>query len=323
MDTLFISAGFFGYYKEIISKLESQGRSVLWFEDRPATDGLTKAALRVAPSLLRNRCCAYFDAIIQQARQHDIRDVLVIKGEGLLPETIAKMRRALPKARFTLYYWDSYRNMPAESPQKVDFFDRVFSFDPDDVVSDRRLTYRPLFYVDGFAKIAKPEPDIDVLFIGTVHSDRYAVIRRIEAALPPELSFKSLLYMRTRQLYWVSRVVKPSYWRAREAEFIFDPISRGEVMSLISRARMVIDVERAIQTGFTMRTIEMLGASKKLITTNRKIETADFYLPSNQLYVDRYKVSIPDAFLTSEWQACDPQLLGRYSLDGWMKEVLG
>jgi hypothetical protein len=323
MDFLFIAASFFGYSQEIKATLEARGRSVLWFEDRPDTSTTTKALLRLAPSFIKRKTDEYFERVIAQAREHDIRDVLVIKGEALSPERIHKMRQALPRARFTLYFWDGYRNMPADSPKKVSLFDRAFSFDPIDVKQDSRLAYRPLFYLNEYAQLPTTTHDIDVLFIGTSHSDRYAVLSRLARVLPPELRFECVLFLASTKLYYARKFADPSYWRARQDEFVFTPLRKAEVMSLISRARVVVDVERPVQTGYTMRTIEMLGSSRKLITTNPHITDADFYHPDNQIFINRDDPVVPEHFFQTSWQAQEPALLARYSLKGWLDEVLG
>jgi len=323
MDILFISASFFGYAHEITKRLESNGRSVLWFEDRPSIDAKTKALLRLAPSLIRNKCDSYFNNIISEARQFDIRDVLVIKGEALNPEMIRKMRQALPHARFILYFWDSYRNMPADTHQKVSLFDKTLSFDPVDVIKDYRLAYRPLFYLNEYEKLPDVNLDIDVLFIGTSHTDRYAVLSKLAKRLPQHLRFEKILYMPSAKIYHARKFVSPSYWHARREEFVFSPLTKLEVMSLIARARVVIDIERPVQFGFTMRTIEMLGASRKLLTTNPRIVEADFYNPINQAFIDRNNPEVSTAFFSKPWEAMSSSILRKYSLDGWLDDVLG
>lgn len=323
MDFLLISASFFGYSKAIKTMLESRGRVVLWYEDRPSLDTKTKALLRVAPSLIRAKCDEYFEKIIEEAKKHSIRDVLVIKGEALSPKMIRKMREALPSARFIIYFWDSYKNMPKDSPQKVDLFDRAYSFDPVDVKRDNRLKLRPLFYLDEYARLREhQEQDIDVLFIGTAHSDRYAVIKKIKMALPDDLNFERFLFMRSYFLYCLYRFFKLDYWFAKRTEFIFKPLAQNEVMALIARAKVVVDIERTIQTGYTMRTLEMLGASRKLITTNSKVKEADFYSENNHLVIDRENPKIPEDFMRKNWVPVDRDILNKYSLSGWLDEIM-
>jgi hypothetical protein len=323
IDTLLISTNFFGYPQEIVKALAERGRSAIWHDDRPATDTLTKALIRLSPTLIQQKSDEYFSRIFADAAHHDIRDILVIKGEALSVKMICKMRETFPKARLTLYFWDSYRNMPKRSYHKVDLFDRTFSFDLDDASTDTRLTYRPLFYIEKYADLGAVEQDIDILFLGTAHSDRIAVLDRIAAAVPVGYNFCKILYARSRLLHKIQKVTSASYRRTDESDFIFTPIPKTDVQRLIGRAKIVLDIERQVQTGFTMRTIEMLGASRKLITTNPSILQADFYDPHNQCYIDREEPVVDPAFLDEPWRPQDPALLKRYSLSGWLDDVLG
>ena len=321
MDTLLISADFFGYPQEIVKALESRGRSVKWFSDRPANDTKTKALVRLSPKLIKRKSADYFEKIFRQAAEYDVRDVIVIKGEALSTDMIKRMRALLPKARHTLYFWDSYRNMPEGSADKVGLFDRAFSFDLNDVATDSRLTYRPLFYIEQYADVRETVQDIDLLFIGTAHSDRVKVLQRVSAAMPEGYELSKILYARSALLHRIQNLVNPSYRQTPEKDFIFKPIPKAEVQSLIGRSKVVLDIERNVQTGFTMRTIEMLGSSRKLITTNPSITKADFYHPQNQYLIDRDNPVIDPEFLQTPWHPMEQRLLDHYSLSGWISDV--
>jgi hypothetical protein len=322
-DFLLIGGGFFNYSKEIAATLERRGRRVIAFEDRPATDTTTKVLIRLAPSLVAARAEAYFDDIIRKVRGAPIRDVLVIKGESLSPAAITRLRRAFPGARFTLYFWDSYRNMPGDSSAKVALFDQAFTFDPLDAQADPRLTYRTLFFLDEYARLPPAPADVDVLFFGTVHTDRYAVLARLARVLPPGIRFERVLYVPSTAIYRARRVFDPAFWPARRAEFIFEPLAKQAIQALIARARIVVDIERAVQAGLTMRTVEMLGAGKKLITTNPMVQRADFFDPANIAVIDRERPVLPAGFLEAPYVAPPAALLERYSLSGWLREVVG
>ena len=321
-DVLLICGNFFGYPKEIVRQLEARGRKVAWFEDRPATDSLTKAAIRLAPRLVAGRADAYFRGIITQMRGQPIRDVLVIKGEALSPAAIRDMRAAFPGARFTLYFWDSYRNMPADSHVKVGLFDRALSFDPGDVQDDLRLRYRPLFFVESFARVPDLARDIDILFVGTMHGDRFKVVQRLARALPPDVRFRHLLYFPARWLFGAHTLCNPGLMGAKADAITFTPKSRAELAEMVGRSHAVLDIERPVQAGFTMRTLEVLGAGRKLITTNAEVAKADFYDPANIAVIDRKTPRLPAGFLTTPFRPVAPDILYRYSIAGWLDEIL-
>jgi hypothetical protein len=321
-DTLLLCAGFFGYAAEIKRELERRGRVVALFEDRPATDTLTKGLVRVAPSLVRRRADTYFVTIAERFKDAPIRDVVVIKGEALPPSTIIDWRQCFPQACFTLYFWDSYRNMPGDNHEKVGLFDRALTFDPNDAATDPRLIFRPLFFLPEYANLPRETERIDLLFVGTVHSDRYAVLKRIARALPPGKQLTSILYLRSRLLYRIQRIVDPSLWRPTLGSFTVTPVKKTELLALVARARIVVDIERTIQNGFTMRSVEMLGAGKKMISTNAALLNADFYHPQNIAIIDRRNPVLTTDFLDSPYRSQSPELLRRYSLSGWLDDVL-
>jgi hypothetical protein len=322
-DTLFISASFFGYAHEIGSVLKKRGRNIMWFEDRPRIDNLTKAQIRLAPRLMERRADSYFSNIAEQASKHPIRDVLVIKAEAMSIKALSLMRRSFPKARFTLYFWDSFRNMPSNSSAKVDLFDQAFSFDPIDASNDKRLAYRPLFFLDEYSNLSGLEQDTDVLFVGTLHTDRYKVLRNIERCLPKHLSFRKILYVRSRALFGLQGLANPVMWinPSKADEFVYKPLGKDEMLKLVARSRTVIDIERDVQAGYTMRTLEMLGAGKKLITTNPQVSQADFYDGQNTVVIDRKNPKINPEFFECPYRAPPAEIVRRYNIESWLDEM--
>ena len=321
-DLLLIGGGFFGYAREIVRALEGRGRCVEWHEDRPALDPYTKSAIRLAPWLVASKSDAYFAQIAAGLRGKPIADVLVIKGEALSCEAIKALRREAPQARFTLYFWDSYLNMPKGSEKKVQHFDHAFTFDPMDADRDPRLRYRPLFFLPEYANLAAVHEDIDLLFLGTAHTDRYAVLKRLAKSLDSSVRFERVLYVPSKLLFAARRAFDKDFWGAKRREFVFEPLGKTEIRALLSRTKAVVDIERSVQTGLTMRSVEMFGAGKKLITTNRKIVDADLYDPANIAVIDRSHPRISMDFLRRPYAPPKQQLLYRYSLEGWLDEVV-
>jgi len=323
-DTVIIANGFFGYAAEIAAHLEAHGRHVARFEDRPSVDTFTKTVIRINPELMAARSERFFEGIGATLAAHPIRDVLIIRAEAVSIATIRMVRKRLPKARFTLYYWDSYRNLPPTAPAKVDLVDRAFSFDLEDTSRDARLTYRPLFYLPQYRDIgdAAAQHDIDLLFVGTLHSDRSQVLRRLLSDLPAALSARLVLFVRSRLAYEVQRLASPTLRTFPRSNFIFKAIGASEVASLMQRSRVILDIERAIQTGYTIRTFEVLAAGRKLITTNARVREADFFNPGNVAVIDRHRPRVDPDFWSAPYERPRPDILERYSLAAWLDEVM-
>ncbi|KLN56431.1 hypothetical protein [Variovorax paradoxus] len=324
MSVLFISSSFFGYAKHIKNELEKKFENVFWYEDRPSTSFLGKVKTRLLPGIAEKMAFRYFKRIAEENRDKNIREVFVIKGESLSVESIKYLRKVFPDAIFRLYFWDGYKNMPSSSFAKVDHFDVALSFDPVDVKNDTRLQYRPLFFVSDYQNNKPPKTDIDLLFVGTAHTDRYRIVKRIDDSLAGSgVNFHKVLYCPSRVIYWARRIFDPSFWRVKKEDFIFKPISHQELSALVSRAKAVLDIERAVQAGFTMRTLEILGSARKLVTTNTNILDANFYDERNIRIIDRKNPSVPTEFLKSSPVTVADSIVTRYSVATWVDEIFG
>ena len=83
-----------------------------------------------------------------------------------------------------------------------------------------------------------------------------------------------------------------------------------------------MDVENAGQHGLTMRSIEMVGLQKKLITTNRDIVNYDFYHPDNILILDRENPVADRNFFEKPYKVLEEEIYRKYSLSSWLTEIL-
>lgn len=317
---LLIVASFFGYDKEIVKRLVMRGAEVVVYEDRPSTTTIGKIITRLSPRLVEKASSRYLDRIISECGQQAFDEIVVIKGEGFTPRLLQRLFDYFPHARKTFYLWDSFKNCRG-AKDKLALFDRCLSFDPIDAASTDVLSYRPLFYVPSYIDKTSTVTDIDVLFVGTVHTDRYAVLKRIRSVLPKELHCFFFLYFPTPLLFYFRRCFDPSFWRARKSEFKFKPLSHKDNSELYSRARVIVDIERSIQAGLTMRTFEAVASGKKLITTNPHVASSEFFNKNNMCIVDRKCPDIPRDFLSSDFIPLSPEVLYKYSLDGWIDDV--
>ena len=109
--------------------------------------------------------------------------------------------------------------------------------------------------------------------------------------------------------------------KSKVTDFSFIPMSRSELMDFYLRSRIQLDIQHPNQTGLTMRTIETLGAKKKLITTNHLVKEYDFYRPENILIVDRDNPIIDVEFLKSQWKEIPNDVYEKYSLRSWLNAI--
>lgn len=318
---LYIAPKFFGYEREIGDELRRRGAQVDHLLDRPFHSPLMKAITRFRRDWIIKAADRYYREQIEKlgAREYDL--IFVVNGQTLSMRTLEGWRNRFPNARFLLYMWDSFDNR-ANALDNMRFFDKCFSFDKYDSAK-HGLVFRPLFFSQGFEREYNPAPEFDISFIGTAHTDRYAVVAKLAKTLDSSVRTFWYLYLQAPWVLWVYKVLNRNFRGARKDEFQYEPLSKDRVQAIFNSSGAVLDIEHPRQTGLTMRTLETLGARKKLVTTNQRVREYDFYNPANICVIDREKPEIPNGFLAQPYQEVPPEIYQRYRLAGWMDDMLG
>lgn len=321
---LFVSAYFFGYNKAICSALESMGASVDYYDERPANTFFVKAMIRMRPELIKTYIQKYHNTIIEQTKQTKYDYIFFIKAESITPESLSKLKKLQPQAKMVLYLWDSLDNF-RNGEKKLSYFDRRLSFDRSDCLA-YDMIFRPLFYTMDYASVrqSKTVRDIDVLFIGTMHSDRYQFVERIRRMILAQggKAYYYLFFM-SKILYYKMKWSNKALKGKKMSDFKFKSITQDEILKLFDRTKSVIDIQHPKQTGLTMRTLEVLGAGRKLITTNADVVNYDFYNPNNITVVDRMDPIIPEGFMEREYTQVPEDIYDKYSIYKWLKDIFG
>ena len=320
---LFISAKFFGYEVEIKKKLESFGSEVDYYDERPKNDFLTKALIRVNRNLLAKKNSQYYNEIIEETKNRNYDYVFIIKGEVISESNLNKLKEYHPHAKFILYMWDALSYTPNSKKIKY-LFDQVLTFDLKDSLTYSDMKFRPLFYIDDYKQLAskKTMKDIDVLFVGTVHTDRFTILKKIEDQLTSSgINYYFYKYYPSKFLFYLKRIFDADLRRHGKKELQFKALRKEDVLELYSRSKVIVDIERPKQNGLTMRTIEVFGAKTKLITTNQSIEKYDLYDPKNIQIINRDNPVIDLEFLLMAYQEAQANIYRRYSIDEWLFEL--
>ena len=178
---LFFSANFFGYQFEIKNKLIELGAEVDFFDERPKNTFLYKALIRFNKRFITKIIEKYYRTIIEETKSKDYDFVFFLKAEVITPKVLRELQQTHKKAKFILYMWDSIDHFPLVR-KLFPVFDKILSFDKEDVQANSFLHFRPLFYIDTYKQLPdKPETyENDITFIGTAHFDRYPVLMKLK-----------------------------------------------------------------------------------------------------------------------------------------------
>ncbi|AIQ60524.1 hypothetical protein [Paenibacillus borealis] len=323
-NVLYIGTPFFGYYKQIIAEFEEQGCSVDYYNDRPSESALTKGLIKIKRSLMNSLIQKYFDKIMAETQNKSYDIIFIVNCKVFTPIMIRKLKDSQKDARFILYMWDSLTLYP-NSKDLIPLFDRAYSFDSDDCDNLEGLSFLPLFYGKTYENVGEEVVGkrlYDIVSVCTAHPNRYIILKELFPRLESN-GVRIFSYMFLNKLqYFYNKACLSAFKGARSSEFKFIPLSEKENIEILKKSNTVFDIQHNQQSGLTMRTIETLGAKRKLITTNTNVKKYDFYNEKNILVVEEYDLNAIETFLKHEYEPIDEQIYEKYSLHSWLETII-
>lgn len=322
---LFICSPFFGYYKHIINELKLQGYTVDYYNDRPSENSFLKGIIKIKKNIVDKIIENYFENIIIQTSKKKYDKVLIVNGKVFTYEMISRLKDTQKSARFLFYTWDSLELYPG-TEQFISLFDKSYSFDGDDCARINNLSFLPLFYTRPYEEIGRScsneEREYDIVSICTAHPNRYNIINGIFPLLKAK-GIKIFSYMFLNRLqYLYNKVFISEFKSAKMGEFKFKPLGEKENLRFIFNSNIVFDIPHNKQSGLTMRTIETLGAKRKLITTNKNIKKYDFYDENNIFVLEEDNLDGIEEFINNKYDQINEKIYVKYSLNSWLDTIL-
>lgn len=319
---LFIAPKFFGYENEIKKEMEKLGAKVDYYDERPQNNNFTKAILRLKlKKIIQEKISSHYNRIFNEVKSIKFDYILFIAPESISLEHFLSLREMQRDAKFILYMWDSIENK--NSRNLINYFDKAYTFDKNDIKKFPKMIFKPLFYIKDYSELEESKDLYDVTFIGTAHTDRYNLVKKIKKELFKLGNFKCFnhFYIQGKTFFLLRKLFDKNFRKVKMKEVSFSSLSKDKVLEIIKDSKVIIDIQHPKQVGLTMRTIEMLGARKKIITTNNNVKNYNFYNSSNILIVDRYNPRISKEFLETPYKEVDRRIYESYSLKNWILNI--
>lgn len=311
---LFICPEFYNYHTELKLAMEDAGAVVDFISEFPrgfVYRFFHKLNLRLSNWLLDK----HLQKLVNKAKTNEYDFFFVVRGGCLNQLVLKKLRILQPACKFLMYQWDSIKQN--DYLNNINFFDIVKTFDSYDA-STHELKYLPLYYGSSFANLKTDVIDIDMAFFGAYHSDRLKIIKFFHNYFKSKkLVFFSHLYITKAAL--LKRLICGEILFSDIKYFKTYKVSFNDIQMIYSRANTVLDVELSIQSGLSMRTFEVLGAKKRLVTTNVNIENEKFYRNEIILVFDRKSPVLNDNFFKSS-QVFDDDF-SDYEIGNWLARM--
>lgn len=326
---LFFAPKFFGYENLIKQEMERQGAIVHMYDERPNPTSVEKVLIRKARFLIKAKIKRYYAGINDLEKSFHPNYVLFVNSEAIDEESLDILKQTHTKACFILYMWDSTKNKRIK--QYFGKFDKLYSFDQYDC-EKYGMSFRPLFFAPIFGKksenvLLRADEDnkkykYDVSFIGTVHSDRVMIVMKLmDYCNRYNLSYYWYLYVPGKLMYFLRWCTDKAFRQIDKKYVSITPMPQEKIAEISDCTRCVLDINHPKQTGLTMRTIEMLGVCKKIITTNKEVKNYDFYVPTNQIVISRDKIDVEMESVRKKYVDIEPQIYEKYTLSGWIRDI--
>ncbi len=227
--------------------------------------------------------------------------IFIIRPDILSRKTLRFLKKRTKK--FIAYYYDSTRRFPRKVTI-ASVFDTVYSYDTLDV---EKYKYK---FLSNYIFEETQNNNYDYLFFNISTNDyRFPILEKLAGYLSAKMwSYKILVY-------------NGDDMPSRYVTVITKQKSLDEASYLLSKCKIIVEIQRTEQVGLSFRVFEALGHRKKLITTNKDIINYDFYNPQNILVIDENNIQIPEEFVTSDYVEVDEKILNKYRIENWVKPI--
>ena len=317
---LFIPLGFYDYDRKIEHEIKKNGFAVSVFNPIGKYSFFEKVINTLSKGkYLANKAYKRQEKFFSS--QPDDYDVIfVIVGRFLEPKIFSEFCFRNRSARKVLYLWDDVGRVENFDDMK-DCFDDIYSFDNKDV-EKYNFKMLPLFYTEFHVYNNEKKTHLFSL-MGLLHSERIKIFDQIvkQCNLTQENCFVYLLGAKLKDfLTWVNP--KRSAWTGKKYIHI-KGMPFEKCAEIMKESKVALDVQFGSQNGLTLRTFETLASHTKLITTNKNVMQYDFYNPNNIYIIDRDHPIVDKQFFDSEYEVVNQDIVEQYSLENWIKKMIG
>src|SRR5208337_2144535 len=104
-------------------------------------------------------------------------------------------------------------------------------------------------------------------------------------------------------------------------EISFSALDKYQIINFLQNSTAIVDIQHPDNFGLTMRSLEVLGLKRKLITTNSDVINYDFYDKNNVYVIDRKNPKIDRVFFETPYTQIPEIIYNKYSIDFWINDI--
>lgn len=322
-NILLIVPKYYEYETAICNALSKKGNKItLIYENIETVRLYYKTVQRYCPVFRDKVFFNYYHNRLKNTTQKFDR-VIVIRGGNITNQIMELIKQhCSDHCKYIMYQWDSVKNNSIILDY-IHHFHKVYTFD---ILDAKKYgwEYRPLFFINDFIK--EEEKEVDISFICALHSKRAELYNKLKQ-YEKKGNLRVFVNVYSQFIFYLKHKYinkLEEYQAISDKDVSFRALSVKESYNIYNKTKVLLDYTHPGQSGYTMRTIESLGARCKLITNNARIVEADFFNPNNILVYkdDLSDFDIPADFLNAPYEDIPESVYRSYSLDGWAETFL-
>lgn len=313
MNITIVAFDLWGFNKKIVDHLIKQGHEVT-FLDINAINYIYKNKWQRAGNFLNK---VFFgknikkdyrnQTLIKRISELPKQDYVLIVNPNQFRNDIRLLLRN-KTTNFIAYNYDSLARIPLPENHN-ELFDKIFSFDIEDVQKNSYLTLLTNFiYLD---KLPYLQTQNKAFMILSKSYEREVLLSRIA-----NIFDKKGIYN------YEFIVANPATKKVNKRIHLTDKhIKLDIVINKMKNAEILIDLVRPNQTGLSFRVFEAMALQKKIITNNQTIKKYDFYNSNNILVINNQVDDISDEFLTRPYEEIPEEIYYKYTLENFINTL--
>ncbi len=218
---------------------------------------------------------------------------VVILGENGYSKSISKyIKKKNKKCKIVMYFWNNIDDAYKKHLQDENI-DEFWTFDKEDA-KKYNMKYNPQFYTKDI-QLKSSCQEFDILFLGRAKKRKNEI-----------MALKNILEQQNLKCKFIIIEDEKDY------------IQYDEYLELISKSKCILDYNQEGQVGLTLRPMEALFFSKKLITNNSDIKNYDFYNPKNIFILGENRMEEVNKFINTPNEKIDEDIIKNYDFDSWV-----
>lgn len=242
--------------------------------------------------------------------------ILVLNPDVFTHETLSFIRKKTH--RLITFLYDNLSRYPVED--KLHYFDKVFSFDDEDVQHYHFEKLCNYIYLEK-QEVTNDKPSLDLFYVTSYDKNRNKVIyplalklKQLKSKFQIVVVGKKTWFLRWKYFFSPTKKDISVVFRRKT----IDPKS---ILKYYQRTNTILDLMREGQTGLSFRVFEAMALEKKIITNNSTIRNYAFYNPQNILVLNDDLSNLTADFFQTPYEKIPKEIYNQYTLDTWVEKV--